>query len=91
MQTIITVIGTNCSTRKKVEGAMSEKKIKNEIADVIPPEISPYKMERFIYLPVHRDQELLVALGILHMILDEIHRFNRVHIRKVITQYPYPL
>ena len=54
---------------------MSEKKIKNEIADVIPPEISPYKMERFIYLPVHRDQELLVALGILHMILDQDFKY----------------
>ena len=41
--------------------------------------IPPY--QRDFYLIVHRDEELFVVSGFLEAVVDEVHGFDRVHIR----------
>src|SRR5690606_22207604 len=42
-------------------------------------------------LPVHRQQELLIVAGALHLAEKEFHRFVGVHVAHVLPQYPNAL
>ena len=37
---------------------------------------------------VHRREELLVGLGEPHLLLQELHRFDGIHVRKVFAEHP---
>ena len=40
-------------------------------------------------LSVHRHEELLVALGTHHTVVDSVHGLNGVHVADILTQYPH--
>src|SRR5882762_7319056 len=42
-------------------------------------------------LLVHRLQELLVGLGVVHLVDEELHRFDRVQLVEELAQDPHPL
>ena len=37
---------------------------------------------------VHRDEEFLIGIGSAHAVFQELHGFNGVHVRQVLSQHP---
>lgn len=40
-------------------------------------------------LRIHGEQELVVAAGMLHALVDGVHRLHRIHVGNILTQNPH--
>ena len=45
--------------------------------------------KKSFFLRIHGEQELVVAAGMFHALVDGVHRLHRIHVGNVLTQNPH--